>query len=302
MAVKKHKMLHPQASVNKMCRIFGKSKQAFYKQTKTIDTAVVKAVKAEVIVEKVKYMKKKLPMLGGRKVKYMLARRKINVGRDTLFDILRENRLLVMRKRKYARTTQSKHWLKKHNDIFNCTRIEKPEQAFVSDITYIRVKDDFSYLSLITDAYSKRIMGSSLSQNLTREGPLNALKEALQNRMYNHPLMHHSDRGFQYCSQDYIERLQQSEIKVSMTESGSPYDNAIAERVNGILKSELGLDAVFEDHERAKKAIEVAIKRYNKIRPHLSCGYLTPNQAHKTRKPLIKVWKQNKTTLLNFNS
>jgi putative transposase len=100
-------------------------------------------------------------------------------------------------------------------------------------------------------------------------------------------------RGFQYCSQDYIEILQQNEVKVSMTESGSPYDNAIAERVNGILKGELGLDAVFEDYERAKKAIELAIKRYNKIRPHLSCGHLTPNQAHKARKPLIKAWKQN---------
>lgn len=294
MAVKKHKMLNPQASVNRMCGLFGKTKQAYYKQTRTIVKATVKAEKAEAIVEKVKYMKKKLPMLGGRKVKYLLARRKINVGRDTLFDILRENRLLVMRKRKYARTTQSKHWLKKHNDIFNCTQIEKPEQAFVSDITYIRVKDDFSYLSLITDAYSKRIMGSSLSHNLTREGPLKALNEALQNRMYKHPLMHHSDRGFQYCSQDYIETLQKSEVTVSMTESGSPYDNAIAERVNGILKCELGLDAVFEDHERAQKAIDIAIRWYNKARPHLSCGYLTPNQAHKARKPLIKLWKTKK--------
>ncbi len=196
MGVKKPKMLNPKASVNKMCRLFDKTKQAYYKQTNTIDKSMVKDEKAEAIAEKVKYMKKKLPMLGGRKIRYLLARRKINVGRDTLFDILRENRLLVMRKRKYARTTQSKHWLKKHNDIFNCTLIEKPEQAFVSDITYIRIKDDFSYLSLITDAYSKRIMGSSLSQNLTREGPLKALNEALQNRIYKHPLMHHSDRGF----------------------------------------------------------------------------------------------------------
>ncbi len=294
MAVKKYKILHPQASVNKMCRLFGKTKQAYYKQTKTVNKSMVKSEKTEIIIEKVKYMKKKLPMLGGRKVKYMLARKKINVGRDTLFHILREHRLLVYRKRKYARTTQSKHWLKKHKDIFNTVQIEKPEQAFVSDITYIRVKDDFSYLSLITDAYSKRIMGSSLSQNLSREGPLIALKEALQNRIYKHPLLHHSDRGFQYCSQDYIEILQQSEVKVSMTESGSPYDNAIAERVNGILKGELGLDAVFEDHERARKAIEIAIRRYNKIRPHLSCGYLTPNQAHKGRKPLIKAWKNRK--------
>lgn len=185
----------------------------------------------------------------------MLARKKIPVGRDTLFTILRNNQLLVVKKRKYARITQSHHWLQKHTDIFNTVSIERSEQAFVSDITYIRIKEDFCYLSLITDAYSKRIMGSSLCLNLSRERPLIALKEALQNRIYTHLLLHHSDRGFQYCSQDYIEILHQHNATVSMTESGSPYDNAIAEKVNGILKSELGLDTLFDTYEQANKAV-----------------------------------------------
>jgi len=146
-------------------------------------------------------------------------------------------------------------------------------------------------------------MGSSLCLNLSREGPLTALKEALQNRIYTHPLLHHSDRGFQYCSQDYVEILHQNNATVSMTESGSPYDNAIAERVNGILKCELGLDAVFDTYEQANKAVLVAIKRYNKMRPHLSCGYLTPNQAHKSKRTLVKLWKKyNRKNIPKFES
>lgn len=295
-------MLNPHLSITKMCRVFEKSKQAFYKQEKASAKELEEMECKNEILKKVKYIRKQLPKCGVRKIRYKLACRKMHLGRDALFTLMRENDLLVRRKRKYAITTQSRHWFKKYPDTFNTIRIEKPEQAFVSDITYVRVKDEFSYLSLVTDAYSKRIMGNSLSRDLSREGPVTALKEALQNRMYKHPLLHHSDRGFQYCSSDYVELLRQNQADVSMTETGSPYDNAIAERVNGILKSELGLDNVFDDHEQAQRAVELAIKRYNKLRPHLSCGYLTPNQAHRSKKPLIKLWKKrNKKTILNLN-
>jgi putative transposase len=305
MAIREHKMQHPHLSINVMCRAMGKSKQAFYKQEKVMrpDRVVEKLEYKLAVLEKVKRMKKQLPNCGVRKIKYRLARRKVYVGRDMLFTLMRKNNMLVKRKRKYAITTQSKHWFKKYSDTFNSIHVEKPEQAFVSDITYVRIKDEFSYLSLVTDAYSKRIMGNSLSRDLSREGPVNALKEALQNRLYKHPLLHHSDRGFQYCSHDYVEMLRQNQVAVSMTETGSPYDNAIAERVNGILKSELGLDTVFDDHEQAQRAVELAIKRYNKLRPHLSCGYLTPNQAHKSKNPLLKLWKKrNRKIILNFES
>lgn len=305
MAIRQYKTEYPYLSINVMCRAMGKTKQAFYKQERAMrpDSVLEKLEHKITVLEKVKRIKKQLPHCGVRKIKYKLACRKVHIGRDTLFTLLRKNNMLVKRKRKFAITTHSRHWFKKYSDTFNSIHVEKPEQAFVSDITYVRVQDEFNYLSLVTDAYSKRIMGSSLSKDLSREGPLNALKQALQNRIYKHPLLHHSDRGFQYCSSDYVGLLQQNQASVSMTETGSPYDNAIAERVNGILKSELGLDTVFDDHEQAQKAVELAIWRYNKLRPHLSCGYLTPNQAHKAKKPLMKLWKKrNIKTILNFES
>jgi len=277
--------------------MLGVSKQALYNREKYL---IKEGIETAIVLEKVKYIKQKLPMTGGRKLKYMLERRKINVGRDRLFNILRENKLLVRRKRRFARTTFSNHWLRKHKDIYKNYKVEKPEQVFVSDITYIRVKEGFNYLSLVTDAYSKRIMGSRLSKDLTKEGTVAALKQAIDSRAFNHSLMHHSDRGFQYCCKDYIDLLESNNIAVSMTQSGSPYDNAIAERVNGILKHELGLDKTFEDHEQAIKAVDLAVSRYNKIRPHMSCGYLTPNQTHKSKQPIKRLWKKKKYR--NYNT
>ncbi len=281
--------MQPELSINEMCKAMGTSKQAYYGKenykSRKIDNT-------EMIIEKVKYIREKLPVTGGKKLKYMLARRMVYVGRDRLFAILRSHNLLVRRRKKYARTTNSNHWMKKHKDIYKGYSVEKPEQAFVSDITYIKEKDGFNYLSLITDAYSRRIMGSKLCADLSKEGPLAALQEAIANRMYSHPLIHHSDRGMQYCCYDYIKMLEEAGISVSMTESGSPYDNAIAERVNGILKTEFGLDNVFEDYDQASRAIDRAIKRFNKLRPHMSCGYLTPDQAHRSKKPLSKLWKK----------
>ncbi len=289
MAIRKCKLQNPKLSINAMCKIMGRTKPAFYQKEKY---KTKERIEDNIIVKKVKYIKNKLPMTGGKKLKYMLERRKIHIGRDRLFNLLKKNKLLVRRRRKFARTTQSDHWYKKYRNTFRFLNVTKPEQAFVSDITYIRLKDNFCYLSLVTDAYSKRIMGSKLHRDLSRDGTVAALSEAIENRIYDHPLLHHSDRGFQYCSHDYIETLKNSNIDISMTESGSPYDNAIAERVNGILKSELGLDTEFNDYEKALKAVELAVMRYNKNRPHLSCGFLTPNQAHKTKKPFLKLWKK----------
>lgn len=288
--------MQPELSITKMCRVLGMTKQAFYGKESYVSR---NNENTEMILEKVKYIREKLPMTGGRKLYYMLSLRNVNVGRDRLYKILRKHKLLVRSRRKYARTTNSNHWFKKHKDIFKNCMVEKPEQVFVSDITYIRVKDGFNYLSLVTDAYSRRIMGSRLSMDLSKEGTIAALQEAISNRMYNHPLMHHSDRGLQYCSNDYIKTLEACSVSISMTESGSPYDNAIAERVNGILKTELGLDKVFEEHDQASKAVETAVKRYNKLRPHMSCGYLTPNQAHKSKKPVKRLWK--KKTYKHYN-
>lgn len=234
--------------------------------------------------------------LGTRKLYLMLksefVKRGLKIGRDLLFKYLRSSGLLIKRKRSYIKTTNSKHWLKKHKNLIKGVEIKRPEQVWVSDITYIRTDQGYHYLSLITDAYSKKIMGYELLNNLSTEGPLNALKMALKNRKYKEDLVHHSDRGLQYCSQEYISLLQKNGIKVSMTESYDPYENAVAERVNGILKQEFLLEESFKNHLIAVQAIKESIEIYNKERPHMSCQMMTPEQTHAQRRIKIKKWNK----------
>jgi transposase InsO family protein len=289
MSVRICKSKHPDLSIIAMCRVFGKTRPALYKREKYIEKS---KVQDEAVIEKITRIRNQLPMTGGRKLKYMLSHRQIKIGRDKLFKLLRTHNLLVRRRRKYARTTQSDHWYRKHKNIYKNINVTMPEQVFVSDITYIRIPNGFCYLSLVTDAYSKRIMGYKLHGDLSREGTIAALKDAIEQRHYTHDLLHHSDRGLQYCCHDYVNKLSDNNILVSMTESGSPYDNAIAERVNGILKTELGLDKEFKNYGEALGQVKRAVYLYNKKRPHLSCGYLTPDQAHKKTTPLAKAWKK----------
>lgn len=169
-----------------------------------------------------------------------------------------------------------------------------------SIITYIKTATGYEYLSLITDVYSKKIMGYQLLANLTAQGPLTALESALKNRKYTHQLMHHSDRGLQYCSADYIKKLNDNNIKISMTENGDPYKNAVAERVNGILKYEFLIIDGFKNHQEAMAVIEESIEIYNQSRPHMSCQMLTPNLAHTQRKIPLKKW--NKKASKDFSS
>ena len=162
----------------------------------------------------------------------------------------------------------------------------------------MRLVNQWGYLSLITDAYSRRIMGFSFRQDLSAEGCLDALKMALNNRLYDQPLIHHSDRGSQYCSHKYVDLLLQNNIAISMTENGDPYENALAERINGIIKSEFNLYSSVLGFENTKALIAKSIKNYNELRPHASCDYLTPEQAHLTSGSLNKRWKNYKR---NFN-
>ena len=162
-------------------------------------------------------------------------------------------------------------------------RINHINQIWVSDITYIHLNNDFLYLSLVTDAYSKKIIGYSLFPTLETKGPLKALKMAIGQKGKSHTT-HHSDRGIQYCSKEYVNTLNDNFIRISMTDKGDPYQNAIAERVNGILKGELGCDKVFNSVNQAYEHISNAIEKYNCLRPHMSCKLLTPNQKHKSLK------------------
>ena len=280
-----------------MCRLFGFSKQAYYKRINTSDTIDYQEVKALVM-----NVRSQLPKSGARKIYHMISedlrKKNIKMGRDKLFSYLRSEHLLVPNRKKYHKTTNSKHWMRKYPNIIKDLEINRPEQVWVADITYLQVKKKHYYLHLITDAYSKRIVGFKLSENMQATTTLKALKMAISERVYKEQLIHHSDRGLQYCSSIYTKTLVDSNIKVSMTEEYDPYENAVAERINGILKSEFGIDEVFENYELLELQVLQSIALYNQLRPHMSIGLLTPNNAHKQRTVKLKTWKQKTYTKL----
>ena len=254
----------------------------------------------QLIVELVRDIREELPKTGGLKLMHLLKEdfreHHILIGRDSFFELLRNNNLLIKVRKRFAVTTNSNHLYKKWPNLIQTIAPTAKQQLWVSDITYLKTDTGFAYLSLVTDAYSKKIVGYHLSQQLKATGCLIALKKAIASlqSISDHSLIHHSDRGVQYCCEPYIAVLQASKINISMTQSGSPYDNAIAERVNGILKNELLLDKTFNSYSMAVAAVAVAINAYNGLRPHMSCGNLTPEQAHETQNPLNKQWKNKK--------
>ena len=213
--------------------------------------------------------------------------RKFRVGRTSFHNICREAGLMQPRKKSYRRTTDSNHPFKKYPNLIDGLEFERPEQVWVVDITYIKVLDpggiehrDY-YLSLITDQYSKRIMGYHLNKDLSKEGCLKALDMALKSRRYpERALIHHSDQGSQYCSYEYTGKLVSLGIKISMSGAGNPYQNAIAERVNGILKDEFKISGQVLTFEAISKLVEETVKLYNSYRLHTSNGYLTPDEMH----------------------
>jgi transposase InsO family protein len=224
------------------------------------------------------------PRLGGKKL-YWLLREDIHLiaphfGRDKFFCLLRQHDLLVERKRQYRKTTNSWHHFHKYGNLIKDVPIFRPNQAWASDITYLRTEKGFVYLSLITDMYSRKIVGWSLSESLSIEGSITALKKALRGVLLSEPLIHHSDRGVQYCSHDYVKILKGKKIGISMTEENHCYENAMAERVNGILKDEYLLDRTFKDFSHAQKACTEAIGLYNTRRPHWALKFKTPEQMH----------------------
>lgn len=214
------------------------------------------------------------------------------MGRDRLFRILREENLLIKRKRRHIVTTDSDHPLTVYDNLVKEYEMSHAEEVFVSDITYLRTGEGFCYLAIVADAYSKKIMGKFLNRDMHKALVLKALVEALRNRQYNGRLIHHSDQGSQYCSKSYIDALKLSDMRISMSGKGRAWENPYAERIIGILKEELGLNQKFETYNDAYEAAEMAILKYNTYRPHLSCGFLTPQQAHEKGKDLINCWKK----------
>jgi len=272
------------------CRLFGYSKQAYYRSQHAREKRSVERTQMK---QRVLHIRRQLPRLGTRKLKFILDRQQVDIGRDRLFDLLREEGLLIIKRKKYTVTTDSKHWMRKYPDLRRELDVNRPEQLWVADITYLDTLENNCYLHLITDAYSKKVMGYELCDNMEAASTLKALKMALRNRKYpQSELMHHSDRGLQYCSKLYTDYLNKNRIIISMTENGDPYENAIAERMNGILKDEFGLGERMEDIQQAQRLTQQSIDAYNQLRPHLSCHYLTPEQMHNQQKIRMRTWKK----------
>lgn len=271
-----------QVSVEQACQRFGMHRDAYYKQKKR--KVRQDAVTARV-VELVKQERKAQPRVGTRKIYQALhlsfQELGLKVGRDKLFAILRSQELLVKRKKSSCKTTDSYHRFHKYQNLVKGRLITAPNQVWVSDITYIRTVTGFCYLALVTDLYSRKIVGYDISDSLELAGCLRALKLALQAARPAAGLVHHSDRGIQYCSNPYVDALKARSIEVSMTEENHCYENAIAERVNGILKDEFYLDQCFFNTKHAAIAAKNAIDIYNRKRLHVSLGYKTPNTVFK---------------------
>ena len=247
------------------------------------------------MVEKVRM---KMPRIGTRKLYHILYEQlsELGVGRDRLFAIMKANHLHIIPKRQYQVTTNSHHRFRKHKNLIEPLSIVRPEQVWVSDITYIGTRRNPMYLALVTDAYSKKIMGYNVSRSLDASGAVGALQQAIGNRTYpEKSLIHHSDRGLQYCCDAYQELIEQNKIRCSMTESYDPYQNAIAERVNGILKHEFILGITTSDLELMTKLVEQSIYIYNNNRPHWSCYMMSPTMMHKQSAVKIRNYKKNST-------
>ena len=282
--------------------MFGKTRHALYDHLwrQQDDT-----VKEEIILQLVHKIREQLPRLGTRKLLFLLEpelrSHHIDIGRDALFDLLAAHKLLIRQRKRKIVTTNSRHWMRKYANLIKDVEITRPEQVWVSDITYIRMNNQWGYLSMITDAFSRKIMGFCFRNDLSAQGCVDALKMALSRRQYKEQkLIHHSDRGSQYCCKDYIDVLQSANVSISMTENGDPYENALAERMNGILKNEFNLYSSVLSFDETYQLITRSIDAYNSLRPHGSCDYLTPLTAHTTTGAFKKRWKKYKTP--NHNS
>lgn len=279
-----------------MCELFGYTRQAWYDTKKRQSDSQLAEV---MVLRKAKNIRKDHKKMGCEKIhdimKPFLGEHGIKMGRDKFYFLLAEHGLQVRKKKRKAKTTNSNHLFKKYPNIVRDIKLACAGKLWVSDITYIRTRYGFAYLSLITDAYSKKIVGWSLWPDLTSTGALNALEMAIECENVTGKLIHHSDRGIQYCCHDYVNYLKRTNVQISMTEKGDPYENSIAERVNGILKDEYNLYDTFEDYNQAQETVKIAINKYNKQRPHRSCNMLTPAKAHTQTGVLKKRWNKKKS-------
>jgi transposase InsO family protein len=268
----------------------GYSRQYYYKYCKgqqikdVIELHVKQAVERE---------RKIMPRLGGKKLHHQIGQHLssmgIKFGRDKLFAFLREHHMLILPKRRYVQTTMSKHWLRKYPNIVKGLDINRPDEVWVSDITYLKTDEGTCYLNLVTDAFSRKIMGHAIADNMEAAQMKKAFQLAIKNiKNQTAGLIHHSDRGLQYCSSEYVAIANINGIKMSMTENSDPYENALAERMNRTLKEEFGLGSVLKSKLHAKLLVEEAVNIYNNYRPHLSLQMKTPESVYKQKSQSLK--------------
>ncbi|MDO6675519.1 IS3 family transposase [Tenacibaculum sp. 1_MG-2023] len=287
--------IHYRESISSTCELLGVSRQVYYR---AIRSKQKRQSIAKQVTELVQRVRMDQPRIGTRKLYHILKEplQKLSVGRDRLFSILKANHMLIKPKRSYHITTNSHHRFRKHKNLIEGLNIERPEQVWVADITYVGNRSNPMYLSLITDAYSKMVVGYYVSNTLAVESSIKALKQATRNRRYpKEALIHHFDRGLQYCSNQYQKILDRNKVRCSMTESYDPYQNAVAERINGILKQEFLINTDTISIKMMKTIVKQSVDVYNTKRPHLSCQMLTPIQMHKQNKIRIKTYKNKNT-------
>ena len=275
--------------MDEACGLLGVTPQAWYKYH---SRSFTEAISEDLIVELCRALRMDLPGIGGRKLKVKLWEEfDVDIGRDTLFDILERHGLLIRNRKRKTRTTFSDHGLKVYPDLRKDFIPDGINQLWVSDITYIWLGDCFYYLFLITDAYSKKIVGWEIADNMRHENAETALKMASRQLKKGQCPIHHSDKGLQYCAKTYVAKLMRRKIRISMTEGYDPRNNGIAERVNGILKDEF-LKYMDIDRDNVREVLTRVINAYHTRRPHLSLGMLTPEEVHNGAVPGAKLWKK----------
>jgi len=280
-------------ALSKICSYAGKSRQSYYQG---LNVRQARAIQCAIIVDLVKNERRIAKRISAKKLyiilKKELENHNIKIGRDKFYDVLRDNGLLVYRKKRRPTTTDSNHELPLYPNRAKNYEIDRSEQLGVSDITYDWVGEKWCYLMLITDSYSRKVVGWNFGKNMTAEFCHEGLDKAIKGRKYtDRKLMHHSDRGSQYCSKLYTKELIKNEIKISMTENGDPLENPLAERMNRTFKYEFAMDEGYSNFEKAQVEIAKAIKYYNSRLPHSSVDMLTPDEAHEKQGPLKKHWR-----------
>lgn len=278
--------------LTRFCRLLGITRQAYYQHFWRRDDITIEQ---ELIVKQVLKIRKMHRYMGVRKLyeklQPFMLEHQIKLGRDALFDLLSYKSLLVRKKKRRVYTTQSSHWLRKYPTLIKEFTPQAANQLWVSDITYWKIKNGNIYISFITDAYSRKIVGYHVGETLEAVETLEALKMAIKSLNGKCNLIHHSDRGIQYCCAPYVKLLIDNGIKISMTENGDPLENAIAERINGIMKQEYFYNKEIKDIIEAKKLLRNVVRLYNNDRPHMSIGNHTPSYVHVNHLKTEKLWK-----------